>query len=142
MRHVRFDERRKGVFLVHFARSCDLIAAAAEAGVCERTVYYHLQRDQAFAEAFRAALEEGYRWLEAEAVRARIEAQERLRAAIEEAEAAGAPVPAAEEGVEFDRAMRLLERWDRGGGRLGRREVGHGRQRRWTFEEAIAALDK
>lgn len=142
MRHVRFDERRKGVFLVHFAQCCDLIAAAAAAGVCERTVYYHLRGDPAFAEAFQAAMEEGYRWLEAEAVRGRLEAQKRLRSAIEEAEAAGEPLPAAEEGLEFDRAMKLLERWDRRDGRLGRREVGHGHQRRWTFDEAIRALAK
>lgn len=142
MRHVRFDEGRKGVFLVHFAQSCDLLAAARAAGVCERTVYNHLQRDPAFAEAFLAALAEGYRRLEAEAVRRRLEAQERLRTAFEEAEANGTPLPVAEEGVEFDRAMKLLARWDRGDGRLGLREVGHGRRRRWTFEEAIAALDK
>jgi hypothetical protein len=142
MRHVRFDEARKGVFLVHFAQCCDLIAAAAAAGVCERTVYNHLRGDRAFAEAFQAALEEGYGWLEAEAVRARLEAQKRLRAAIEAAEESGEPVPVAEEGLEFDRAMKLLARWDRGGGRLGRREVGPGSRRTATFEEAIAALDK
>ena len=142
MRHVRFDARRKGVFLAGFERSCDVIAAAAAAGVCVRTVYYHLRRDPAFAEAFQAALEEGYERLEAESVRLRLEAQARLRSAREAAEAAGAPLPLAEEGVEFDRAMKLLARWDRQSGRLGRREVGHGRQRRWTFEEAIAALDR
>lgn len=142
MRHVRFDERRKGIFLACFARSCDLLASAAAAGICERTVYNHLRGDPAFAEAFQAALEAGYRWLEAEAVRQRLEAQKRLRAAIEEAGAAGAPLPLAEEGVEFDRVMKLLARWDRRGGRLGWREVGHGRRRPWTFEEAMAALGK
>jgi hypothetical protein len=142
MRHVRFDARRKGIFLVHFAQSCDLLAAAAAAGVCERTVYNHLHSDPAFAEAFLAALAEGYRWLEAEAVRRRLEAQERLRAAFEEAEAKGAPIPVVEEGVEFNRAMKLLARWDRRDGRLGWREVGHGSRRRGTFDEAIAALDK
>lgn len=142
MRHVRFDERRKGIFLAAFARSCDLLAAAAAAGICERTVYNHLRSDRAFAEAFQTALEEGYRWLEAEAVRQRLEAQKRLRAAIEEAEEAGEPLPIAEEGVEFDRSMKLLARWDRRDGRLGPRQVGHGRQRRWTFEESITLLDK
>ncbi len=142
MRHVRFDAGRKGVFLDHFARSCDLLAAAAAAGVCERTVYNHLRSDAAFAEAFPAALGEGYRRLEAESVRRRLEAQRRLRAAIEAAEEKGEPIPAAEEGVEFDRAMKLLERWERRDGRLGRREVGRGHQRRLTFEEAIVALDR
>ncbi len=142
MRHIRFDERRKGIFLESFARSCDLLAAAAAAGVCERTVYNHLRADPAFAEAFQAALEAGYRRLEAELVRQRLEAQKRLRSAIEAAEAAGAPLPLAEAGVDFDRAMKLLARWDRRDGRLGWREVRPGRQRRSTFDEAIAALDK
>ncbi|HEX8239896.1 MAG TPA: hypothetical protein VF574_09180 [Allosphingosinicella sp.] len=142
MRHVRFDERRKGIFLDAFARSCDLIAAAAAAGVCERTVYNHLRSDPAFAEAFQEALEAGYRRLEAEAVRQRLEAQARIRAEFDAAEAAGIAVPAAEEGLEFDRTMKLLARWERRDGRLGRREVGPGGQRHSTFEEAIAALDR
>jgi hypothetical protein len=142
MRHVRFDARRKGIFLAAFARSCDLLAAALEAGICERTVYYHLRDDGAFAQAFQAALEEGYAWLQAEAVRQRLVAQARLRAAIEEAEETGGPSPLAEEGLEFDRTMKLLARWDRRDGRLGPREVSLGARRVWTFEEAIAALDK
>jgi uncharacterized protein (DUF433 family) len=142
MRNLRFDERRKAIFLAAFARCCDLLAAAAQAGVCERTVYNHLRSDPVFAEAFQAALAEGYGWLEAEAVRQRLEAQGRLRAAIEDAEAKGAPVPAAETGVEFDRVMKLLARWDRGGGRLGPRTVGRGRRRPWTFDEAIQALGR
>ncbi len=119
MRHVRFDERRKGVFLAAFASSCDLIAASAAAGVCERTVHNHRRADPAFAEAFQAALEEGYFRLEAEAVRRRLEAQERLRAAMEAAEEGGDSLPIAEEALEFDRAMRLLDRRERRGGRLG-----------------------
>jgi len=38
--------------------------------------------------------------------------------------------------------MTLLARYDRRDGRVAGRGIGHGRQRRWTFEEAIAALDK
>jgi hypothetical protein len=142
MRHVRFDERRKGVFLAHFARSCDLLAAATAAGVCERTVYNHRHSDPAFAAAFQAALDRGYERLEAEAARRRIEAQKRLRAAMEEAEAAGEPLPLEEEGVEFDRTMKLLARWDRRHGGLGPREVRRGYQRSVSFEEAIALLDR
>jgi uncharacterized protein (DUF433 family) len=142
MRHVRFDARRKGIFLAAFADCCDLLAAAAAAGVCERTVYNHLRSDPDFAEAFRAALAEGYGRLEAEAVRQRLEAHGRLRAAIEDAEAEGTPVPAAGRGLEFERTMRLLARWDRGGGRLGPRTVAPGRRRVWTFDEAIKALGK
>ena len=43
---------------------------------------------------------------------------------------------------EFERVMKLLARYDRRDGRVGPREIGHGRQRRWTFEEAMVALDK
>ncbi|HYI40345.1 MAG TPA: hypothetical protein VE053_08510 [Allosphingosinicella sp.] len=142
MRNVRFDAGRKGIFLAAFARSCDLLAAAAAAGVCERTVYNHLRSDPAFAEAFQAALEDGYRQLEAEAARQRLEAQGRIRAAIEAAEASGAPIPSAEAGVEFDRTMKLLARWSRRDGRLGRRQVSPGPLRAWTFDEAMAALEK
>ncbi|HEX8449203.1 MAG TPA: hypothetical protein VF652_06390 [Allosphingosinicella sp.] len=142
LRHVRFDSERKGVFLASFEQSCDLAAAAAAAGICERTVHYHLQRDRAFAEAFQAALKEGYRRLEAESVRQRLRAQARIRAAMEAAEAVGAPLPVAEEGVEFDRTMKLLARWDRRNGRLGFRTVSPERRRVWTFEEAIIDLDR
>lgn len=139
MRHVRFDERRKGIFLVHLARSCDLLAAAAAAGVCARTVYNHRRVDPAFAAAFQAALEEGIFRLEVEAARERLEAQKRLRTAIDAAE--DDPLAADEEGVEFDRTMKLLARWDRRHGPPGPREVRHGYQKRWSFDDSIALLE-
>ena len=142
LRHVRFDVERKGVFLACFAQSCDLAASAAAAGVCERTVHYHVRNDPAFADAFDLALREGYRRLEAESVRDRIMAQERIRAAMESAEAAGTPLPIAEDGAEFDRTMKLLARWERRDGQLGFRQVSLHRQRVWTFEEAIIDLDR
>jgi hypothetical protein len=142
MRHVRFDERRKGIFLVHFARSCDLLAAASAAGVCERTVFNHRQLDPAFAAAFQAALEAGHVRLEAEALRQRLEAQKRLRSAIEKAEADGDPLPLREQGIEFERAMKMLARWDRKHGSLGPREVRHGHQKVSLFEDAIILIDR
>jgi hypothetical protein len=142
MRHVRFDDRRKGIFLASFARNADAIAAAAAAGVCERTVYYHLRRDAEFAAAFQAALDEGYASLEAEAARERLEAQARLRAAQEQAEAGGDPLPPGAEGAEFDRTMKLLARWERRHGQLGLREVRPDRRRSMSFEAAILLLDK
>lgn len=150
LRHVRFDDRRRGIFLTSFARSCNLVAAAAEAGVCERTVYNHIRKDPDFAMAFQAALGEACAWLEAEAVRMRLEGQARLRAAIDAAEAEedfearreALAAPLAQAGAEFDRTMKLLARWDRRDGRIGLREVGQGRQRHSTFEEAIEAIDR
>lgn len=142
MRHVRFDAERKGAFLAAFAWSCDLGAAAAEAGVCERTVFNHIRSDPAFAAEFRGALKQGYRWLEAEAVRQRIEAQARLRAAIEEAEEKGHKRPLAEEHAEFDRTMKLLARWRRPDGSLGARQSRATRERRMSFEEAVGLIDR
>jgi hypothetical protein len=71
--------------------------------------------------------------LEAEAVRQRLEAQRRFSENLE---------PAGEIAQEFERVMKLLARFDRRDGRVGRREVGHGSRQRWTFDEAIRALDK
>jgi hypothetical protein len=143
LRHVRFDTRRRAVFLTHFRWSCDAVAAAEAAGVCERTVYYHLQRDGAFAGEFQAALEESYVLLEAETVRRRIEAQAQLRAAIEAYEAGQGPFPSAATESEFERTMKLLARWDRRhDGRLGMQVKRPSASRRWTFEEAIALLDR
>ena len=142
MRHVRFDERRKGVFLAHFAMSCDLGAAAAAAGVCERTVFNHIRLDPVFAAEFQAALEAGYARLEAEAVSERLAAQARLRAAIEAAELGGQALPAGVEEREFDRTMKLLARWDRRDGSLGPRRVGAWHRPTVSFEEAIVLLAK
>lgn len=140
MRHVRFDEARQQRFLAHFCWSCDALAAAAEAGVSESTVYARRRKDSAFAAEFQEALEQGYVRLEAEAVRQRLAAQQRLRAAIEGAEPGA--LLSGEEAAEFDRVMKLLARWDRrGGGAPGPREWRKG-GRRWTFDESIEALDR
>jgi hypothetical protein len=72
----------------------------------------------------------------------RLEAQARLWAAMEEAEARGAKLPPEAEGVEFDRTMKLLARWDRRDGRLGPREVRHGRQQSMSFVDSIELLDR
>lgn len=155
MRHVRFDEARQQVFLAYFSWTCDAAAAAAEAGVCERTVFVHRGKDSVFAAAFQEALELAYVRLEAEALRQRLAAQQRLRKAIEEAQppaeppvedvagcaAAGALGPV-EAAAEFERVMKLLARWDRRCATPGSRQVSHGRQRTATFEEAMEALEK
>jgi hypothetical protein len=141
-RTVRFTAERQAIFLAHFALTCDTTASAAAAGVSESTITYHCRNDPAFAEAYAQALQEGYAFLEAEALRQRLAAQQKLRAAIE---AAGDTVPprlAAEEGAEFDRIMKLLARWDRKPRRVESRFKEGGRRQRWTFDEAIALLDR
>lgn len=132
MRHVRFDAARQQAFLAHFGWSCDAIAAAAEAGVCERTVYVHRRKDSVFAEEFQQALEQGYVRLEVEAVRQRLAAQHRLREAIEGAEPTGAGALSGEAACEFAR----------GDLAAGPPEWRHGRQKRMSFDDAIELLDK
>jgi len=133
VRSVRFTAARKQIFLDHFAGTADAFASAEAAGVHVSTVYKHRQIDPEFAEGWDRALRHSYALLEAEAVRQRLEAQRQLREN---------PEPSGEMTREFERAMQLLARMDRRDGRIGTREVRHGRQRSWTFEEAIAALDK
>jgi hypothetical protein len=133
VRHTRFTDKRKKRFFDVFAGTADLFAAAEAAGVHVSTVYRHLRIDPEFTAACDEALAVAVASLEAEAVRQRLEAQARLRENLE---------PAGEMAQEFERVMKLLARYDRRDGRVARREVGRGQQRRWTFEEAIGALDK
>jgi hypothetical protein len=133
IRRLRFVPWRKQVFLAHFAGTCDLTAAAEAAGVNPSTVHRHLAKDPDFAAAFQAALEQGYPLLEAEALRQRLEAQRLLREGL---------LPEGEIPQEFGRILQLLQRWDRRNGRLGPRQVAHGRRQPMTFEQAIDQLDR
>ena len=44
--------------------------------------------------------------------------------------------------TDFDEIMKLLARYERPDGSIGPRFVRHGRQRRWSFDDAIALLDR
>jgi hypothetical protein len=138
MRHVRFTEKRRETFLAHFSWSCDTLAAAAEAGVCESTVHSHRRKDPGFALEYEEALEQGYVLLEAEALRQRLAAQERLRAAMDGAE----PLVAGETAAEFERMLKLLARRDRKARGPDRRAAPGGRRQVWTFDAAIVLLDE
>lgn len=133
VRRARFDDRRKRRFLDHFAGTADLCAAAAAAGVAASTVTQHRRKDSEFAAGCDEALRIAYASLEAEAVRQRLEAQRNLRDGLS---------PEGEMPREFERVMQLLARYDRKDGRIGLRERGPGREARWSFDEAIAALDR
>ena len=128
-RLLRFEGWRKEVFLAHFAGTCDLRASAEAAGVHETTVNRHRAKDEAFDAACERALQIGYARLEAEALRQRLAAMQRLEGEI---------VPAGETAQEFERVMKLLDRWDRRRGKAAR----SGRTREWSFEEAIAEIDR
>lgn len=132
MRWVRFDEARQQLFLDRLAGTADAGEAAVIAGVHISTVNTHRRRDPDFARRFQEALEIAYPMLEAEALRQRLAAQERLREGL---------MPSGEIAVEFDRLMALLARWDRKSGKVGIRPAGL-RGRVWSFEEAIVAIEK
>ncbi len=133
VRRRRFDDRRKRIFLDRFAGTADAYEAAEAAGIGYSTVLQHRRNDPEFAAACQDALDLAYAQLEAEAVRQRLEAQRRLREGL---------CPTGEMAREFERVMQLLARYRRPDGRVGLREVGRGRERRWSFDEAIQALDK
>ena len=132
-RRRRFDDERKRIFLDHFAGTADALAACEAAGICYSTYTTHRRKDAEFRAACDEALAVAVAGLEAEAVRQRVEAQRNLRDGL---------CPAGEMPKEFDRVMQLLARYDRRDGRTGLRERGHGHLRRWSFDEAILALDK
>jgi hypothetical protein len=132
MRWVKFTEKRQQIYLDHFAGTADSEAAAAAAGVTTHTVRAHARKHPEFEAAESDALRYAYAKLEAEAVRQRLEAQRRFSENLE---------PTGELAQEFERVMKLLARYDRRDGRVGRREVGQGHRQRWSIEESIEALD-
>jgi hypothetical protein len=140
-RNVRFDERRRALFFAHFAWSCDTTAAAEAAGVDDSTVHLHRRTDPAFEADYRATLERGTVLLEAEAVRQRLEAQRRIRAALEAAPPDGPPPVPPGMADEFERVLKLLARFDRKPRRPEREAAPGSRRRVWTFEDAIALLE-
>ena len=141
-RHVRFDAARREIYVTVLAETCDSLAAAEAAGVHPSTARLHRRQDPIFDSASRDALDEGYAVLEAEAVRARLAEQARLRAAIERAGADPPPRLLADEAAEFERVMRLLARHDRKPRRPEAVFTPGGRRKPWTFEAAMAAIDK
>lgn len=135
-RRVRFAARRRATFLAALERDCDTKAAAAAAGVDKTTVHRRIARDPAFAADNDAALARGYAGLEAALARERALEPANAARLFDAIEPKGAPTR------DFDKAMKLLARWDRPDGSIGPRFVRHGRMKRWTFEEAIWALDR
>lgn len=133
IRRARFDDRRKRLFLDHYAGTADAEAACAAAGICYSTFTQHRRRDPEFAAGCTEALAIAYADMEAESLRLRREAQRNLRDGI---------CPAGEAAKEFDRQMKLLERHDRKHGGIGLREVGRGGERRADIMEVMATADR
>jgi hypothetical protein len=133
MNWVKFNESRQQIFLDHFAATADAGAAAAKAGVCIGTVESHRRRNPEFAAAWQAALDHAVALLEAESVRQRLAAQRRLTENLH---------PEGEMTEEFERVMKLLQRWDRKNGSAGPRPRPPGPSEVWTFDDAIGALER
>jgi hypothetical protein len=133
MNWVKFNESRQQIYLDHFAATADSGAAAARAGVCIHTVDTHARRHPEFAAVRAEALKIAVARLEAESVRQRLEAQRRLSETLS---------PSGEVAEEFERVMKLLARWDRKDGSLGLRPRPPSPSEVWTFDAAIAALEK
>jgi transposase len=127
----RFSLARKETFLDHFAATCDATAAAELAGVARSTPIRHRRRDPAFREAWDEALAQGYARLEAEAVRLRLAALERIRIEGDK------DVP--EAAAEFDRALALLREAKRQTGKPSGRERA---PKAWDFDRALDELEK
>lgn len=131
-RPVKFSREAKQAFLDHFAGTCDLEASAEAAGVSASTVHRHLASDPAFAEGFDAALLIGYRLVEAGAVREVRAAQRKYRLA-----------PTSGAGAQsFERAIQLMRTFRRPGGGVEQPRQGPQARARWTFDEAMEALQK
>lgn len=133
LRIVKFNEKRQQIFLDHFAGTADARAAAAAAGVSYDAVRAHYRRNPEFAALWDETLRFAYAMLEAEAVRQRLEVQRRLSENLE---------PTGEMAQEFERVMKLLARYDRRGGRVGTVERVPMAHQAWSWDDAIAALDK
>jgi hypothetical protein len=129
-RRTLFTTERQDVFLSQFATSGNREEAAAQAGVCVGTIDRHRRENPDFERRFGEVLDQVYEKLEADLVAARVAAQRR---ALELEPTAGSD-------VEFDRALRLLQRWDRNRERHGRagRQVAF----RWDFAETLTLLEK
>jgi hypothetical protein len=132
-RAVEFTRTRRQIFLDHLAGGCNMAAAAAAAGVTDRTVRKALAEDGAFAAGFDAALAVGYRAIEADTLSQQQEAREAYRLSPTDDPEAGQRT--------FEQSMRLLHEYRRRDGSIGRRPRGI-RPRVATYEEVRVAVAK
>lgn len=133
-RRLRFDARRKRLFLTAFEASCNTRHSCALTGVNESIVYRHIRGDPAFRTDCRGALKRGYASLEAQAAAQRAEAARAMRSY--------EIAPTGTITADFEEIMKLLARYQRRDGSIGPRIVRRGRQQRWAFDDAIALLAK
>jgi hypothetical protein len=133
VRATRFTPERQQTFLDVFAATADFKAAAGAAGVCESTVYKKLSRDPDFARRRDEARALAVTRLEDEAVRRRLAAQEKLR---------DPAVPASDVAADDRELMALLAHHQRKAANGGASGPGPGALARWSFDEAMAEIEK
>lgn len=133
-RRLRFAGARRARFLARFAASCNILMACAETGIHPATVYRQIGGDRRFERGCRAALARGTARLERKLAAEREAARRRW--------ARHEIVPTGVMTQDFDEQMKLLARWERPDGSLGRRFVRRGWLKSGSFDEAIAALDR
>jgi hypothetical protein len=131
-RRARLAGWRRDAFLAGLADTCHIADSAAAAGIDKATVYRLIRRDPGFARDCAAAVARGTPLL--------FERQAREREAAAARARAGGLVPTGRPTADFDEAMKLMARWERRDGSLGRRFVRHGRMKRLPFDEAIKLL--
>lgn len=126
----RFSRARMRIFLEHFAATGDATASAAAAGVSRSTVSRYRRVDPAFRAGWDEALAQCYALLEAEAVRQRLAALERIRIGGDKE---------ADIEPEFDRLLALLRDHRKTLAGLPKPSPG---LKTWSFEESLDALEK
>lgn len=130
-RCTRFLPERQEIFLSWFAATGNLTEAADKAGVSSATIDSHRRKHPEFEQRLQEALSHAYLKLDSELLAGRLAAQRRSLEI----------KPADEPGPEFDRALKLLQRWDRnkGSNKGASRGVA---QERWDFADSITLLEK
>ncbi|MFL6846453.1 MAG: hypothetical protein ACJ8ER_16420 [Allosphingosinicella sp.] len=136
-RRVRFAGAARQWYLAVLALTCNSDEAARQAGFHPSTVRRNARRDPAFAAERQAALEQGYARLERLLAAQRATAAARMEEVLDSASDAETP-PADDETLE-----RILSRYTRPDGRIAPGCVSpEKRRRRWSFDEAIALLER
>ncbi|MFL6771067.1 MAG: hypothetical protein ACJ8E4_05045 [Sphingomicrobium sp.] len=116
-----FDADRKAIFLEWFAATCNVKLSAEQADICYHSAFRHRREDSAFAEAWDAALAQGYAALEAGLLADAIAPD--TDAGPVGGETEGEPPPATSP-LSFEQRMVLLKEYRRRDGGHGPRPVG------------------
>jgi len=142
-RRKLFDDAAKDEFLEWFAATCNASLSARKIGFHYRTVIRHWREDEAFGERCEAALKMGYPRLEELALRAAVEALTPKKRRPPKGDRAPPPEHFAMDPMTAVQLLREHKRHLAGlAGGSGRGAKPGARLKRWSFEEAMVALEK